>query len=228
MATLLQSKFVNAGTVASSTLTFNSACTPGSMLVAWVGNANASASLSASDPTNGAYTRNAQSQGNTNTLAICTFPNNASSAALVVTFSESGGGGNLFCCIEEWSGVSASSPFDKSAVNTQGVTTNLTVGPTAATTFANELVLAGFAISNSQTNTAGGSYTQDPNAGSTSGVAGRLGVEYQNVSSTGTYSATFTLGGTSGSATLIATFNTSAPGGTGLYMNYALQPTLAQ
>lgn len=99
------------------------------------------------------------------------------------------------------SGLLTASPVDKTATST-GTSTSASVGPTATTTQAGELLIGAFGLdiasNGSPTFTPGTNYSALP----TNVISGSWGIypEYQIVSVTGAYSASGTFGGSGGVA----------------------------
>ena len=207
---LLQSTAANAGAVSTSTLAFGSNVTAGSLLVCHIWDGASGATFSASDNVNGSYHVDTFLGSTPATLAgaICSFAG-AAAGATTVTFSVSGGGGQLRALIQEYSGIQTSAALDQ----VQGATffTNSTPssGNTATTTQPNELLVGSTFCANSGTVTAGSGFTIDANSNSN-----RPAAEWQAVSSTGAYAATFTLGAADGGVTLIATYIAAVAGNT--------------
>lgn len=122
--------------------------------------------------------------------------------------------------IQEFSGVDLS-PFDKSATNdhSSSTATSLTVGPTATTTQANELVIGAF-YCDADSSGGTGTFSVDTGAGFAGVTPAQLNtgaayysslcVEYKNVSATGTQTATGTLSQARRYIALVATYKASA------------------
>lgn len=203
--TIVQHKSTAAST-ASVALAFTSNVTAGNLIVAC-------ASLYAGDTLN----TPTDSQGNTYTLAVAKNPGTSgtpsqtniyyavagSSGTLTVTATQ-----NATDCLHlhlyEVSGVNT---LDKTGSNYQSTpTTAATVSTSAATTQANECVIAFFASNNtSGTWTAGSGYSNlesTPNSGSGTSAA----TEDKIVSATGTQTATATLSSSDVITSAIATF----------------------
>jgi len=95
------------------------------------------------------------------------------------------------------SGLVAASPADRTATATNATAPAVSVGPTATTSQANELLIGAFGVNDGGSTasfTAGTGYTALPSNVTGSGLA--IFPEYRIVAATGAYSATGTLGGT--------------------------------
>jgi hypothetical protein len=188
------------GAVGSSGLAYAANCTPGSLLVCVLSCSTTGLTLGVSDSVNGAWTQAVATTNANATVGIFFFAGNASAAKPTVTCTQSGTGSMRFA-LEEWAGIATTSALDQTASATPGSGTSPSSGNTSATTVANELVIGGISgASGTPTITAGGSATLDLN------LTGRLGMEYQIVSSTGAQSAAFTYGTADFGAVVCATF----------------------
>jgi hypothetical protein len=212
---LLQSRNANPGGVSSSTLAFSSNTTAGSLLVAhiWIG--NGASTMTASDNVNGAYNQDIIQQSPTHgavSSGIFTFPNCAGGAA-TVTYTATGGG-QLRVIIEEYSGIASTTPLDQTgnSINLNN-NTNWTVTLTGATTQANELVIAHTAASNSGTFTANQIGGLAANQDSVADNSGRPSVEYLAMSSTGTFTASWTNSANLGGLCIASYKASGAPAG---------------
>lgn len=142
-----------------------------------------------------AYALNATALASGSTITI-TFPStrNAAAAAYYVT------------------GIATSGAVDQQASNTTGSSATPSVGPTSATTQADELVIGLFGYSNSRTFTPGSGYTALATVESTGTVRGTTG-EYKIVSATGTQTPDGTFSSSTSFAGLVVTFKAAAAGG---------------
>lgn len=142
-----------------------------------------------------AYALNATALASGSTITI-TFPStrNAAAAAYSVT------------------GIATASAVDQQASNTTGSSATPSVGPTSATTQADELVIGLFGYSNSRTFTPGSGYTALATVESTGTVRGTTG-EYKIVSATGTQTPDGTFSSSTSFAGLVVTFKAAAAGG---------------
>jgi hypothetical protein len=112
---------------------------------------------------------------------------NAKAGATTITFQTNSNAGSAIAY--EVAGLAAYAAFDKTASVRQTGTTAYNSGATSTTTFANELLLGGFATSAGSAITAGSGYS---NAQHILASGGTMDAEEQIVSATGTYSATAT------------------------------------
>lgn len=145
-----------------------------------------------------AYALNATALASGSTITI-TFPSarNAAAAAYYVT------------------GIATASAVDQQASNTTGSSATPSVGPTSATTQADELIIGLFGYSNSRTFTPGSGYTALATVESTGTVRGTTG-EYKIVSATGAQTADGTFNSSATFAGLIVTFKGAAATGVAL------------
>jgi hypothetical protein len=172
------------------TVTFGSACTSGSVIVAAVlsfgtGGGN---TISVSDPTNGTYTAITPKDTQfTNHSGQLFYVSNTAATALTLSGSDGSGSNHLALFIAEFSGLSTT--LDGSAATT---THNSTATPTTdaiTTANANDLLLSLIGDDTNANSSSAGSGWSD--AGTISGpLVGTM--EYKIVSSTGSYSGTVT------------------------------------
>jgi len=131
------------------------------------------------------------------------YAKNIKAGANTVTATFSATNNHPWLAIYEYSGLSTTNPLDQTA-HAQGSSASANSGASAITSSANELVFAaaGFPNSYGGTATAGGGYTlQQQDTG-----ASRAATETSIVTSTGTYSGTFTLSTNTNWSAVLATF----------------------
>jgi hypothetical protein len=226
MSSVLQYASQFSGT-SPNTLSFPNGVTAGSMLVAYTFSINPG-TVGVSDNINGTYTGNVVS----GPRGIYTFPNASSSSGVnSTTVSMTFTSTNLFLIIEEWAGVLAVSPFDKSNTNSGSSNTTGTTGSTGTLTQANELILALMVTSTVSTGLAAQSpFTPGPAGEISHSGDGAGATGYQIVAATTAQNATFDWTTTSNWQAVIATYKIPNPG-TGsvpTFTLYGLQPTFAQ
>jgi hypothetical protein len=132
---------------------------------------------------------------------------NIGSGADTLTIT-TGCGGVQDVLVDEFTGLSTTTPFDQSGTNT-ATNTALTVSTSGATTTANETVYAAF-VATSGTITAGSGYTSTGTGASANRV---LNAESQRITSTGTQTATATESASQAYAAAVITM--AEPGGGG-------------
>jgi len=203
--------FIQAAQCSSGTASCTISITPTTGHYLFVGFCGTgSSSLSLSDGSNTYNVANAAlTGGNGNASTCATWLSNAvGSGALSLVCTSTSSVHQLGCICFEISKTGGTLSVDQTA--TGGDVTAVTswvTSATSTTTQATELVVSamGEAVASS-TLSAGGSFTI-PSGGSTNGgAAGQaVGMEYQNVSSTGTYSGAITAGTAQSYVSLIAT-----------------------
>jgi hypothetical protein len=190
-----------AGTVGTSVfnLAYGSSNTAGSLLIAVIRISNGTGAITVSDSLNPNWTSAVANVNGTSNDAIFFLPNCAAGAN-TVHVAQSGEGACEFL-IAEYSGLALTSPLDKTA-SSLGTSATGSVGPTATTTVANELIIAGFSneSANGLTFTNGTGYTIRTNA------QGNVVLEDQIVSAKAAYSASIGFGSSVQYSGLIATF----------------------
>lgn len=189
-----QTKSLDAGSVSSATLTFDTNLTAASCLVAAARRAGGSGALtSIADGTNGTYTNLIdQDDATTLRLFVSYFANNPSTAKPTVTFTW-GGASTSRIAIGEYTDVATSTPVDQSGV---AVRTNdsTPTSPALTTTVADTVLVNIWGI-----NGASASGTSDTGAGWTERLelapGGSLKLYWADrvVTATGTYDHTPTL-----------------------------------
>jgi hypothetical protein len=201
----------------SMSLAFNSNVTAGNLLLVLVGNSTGglSASYTVTDTLGNTYVSLGQvedvSGGPTSDLLWCV--SNGSGANTVSVSYTSGSG--LALHVAEFSGVSY---LDQNAASSDNTGTSADSGP-VTTNVANELLIGALCASGAPTVGSGWTLL------STQGATIRSSWEYQIVSSTGTYDATYTIGsgksGTPSWGLRIATFSPTLPPASGKPYAYA-------
>jgi hypothetical protein len=209
MPTLLQSAASNnssPGSVSSANLTYALAVSAGSLVVCVFScYQTVSATLGVSDNVNSTSWINAIQVDNSNAnLAIFYYPNSIA-GTMQVTCTQSGSAQPMRFGLQEWSGIALINPLDKVIAATPGSSTTPSSGNTASTTQANELVIGGISgASGTPTITAGGAAMLDFQ------TVGRLGIEYQIVTSPGPQSAAFNYASADLAAVVCATFKAAS------------------
>ncbi len=137
------------------------------------------------------------------TLAYCVNASAlASGASVTANFPSSR---NAAMRVRSVGGMATSSAFDVSAINASGSGTSASVGPTSATSQADELIYAVFAYQNSRTFTAGSGYTAGAQTESTTTIRGVV-AEWKIVSTTGAQTPDGTWNTSATYAAVVATF----------------------
>ena len=203
-STLLRTE--NSG--ATSTLSYTSNLTAGSLSVLCVGN-YPSGITSVSGSANGAYTQAVTYGDGGNNYVEIWYKANVSAGAETLTITPTSTSGNYVTAVaQEWSGMATSSPLDRT-----GTSGTLTVSTSAATTQANEVVftvaVADAGSSNVNWGTPSG-YTLIARENDSNTYTG-LQAAYKIVAATGTQSATHTNSSVSAD-TIIATFKVAGSG----------------
>jgi hypothetical protein len=117
-------------------------------------------------------------------------------------------GTNAAFIIEEWSGITTTSPLDKSAQSANSTaTTTPPTGTTAATTQADEIVFNSVAINGGTTTvTVGAGYSNLSNFLGAGTAGAFVACQSKVVAATGTQSGSFTLGASRSSPACVNTF----------------------
>jgi subtilisin family serine protease len=194
---------IEGSAVSSVSVAFPAGNTAGNLIIAFVRASTTTQTITLSDTAGNTYTQ-AVSQGQTtdgHETAIF-YAANVKSGANTVTATFSGTNNHPFLAIYEYRGVST---LDKTA-GAQGTSAAASSGATATTTAANELVFVGLGLPSSatQTATAGTGFTleqQDTRSGGS-----RAASEDQTVTTTGTFSGSFSLSSSSNWTCIVATF----------------------
>lgn len=186
---------VGVGTTGSATATLGSGVTSGNLLVACIGFDTSVSAVSSVTGGNVTWSQVAIAQpikpaGNGGVAIWQGINSSGGGTSIVVTVNASD---NVNFNVSEWSGIATSSPLDGSAV-----TATLTTGSTSpatgnyTSTNANDLIIANCGFHDAATmSTRPGSPWTSLTDGGTVGIG--TGESYQIVSSTGTYSATWTI-----------------------------------
>jgi Concanavalin A-like lectin/glucanases superfamily/Domain of unknown function (DUF2341) len=124
----------------SITPTLGVPSTAGTLLVAYVQWYSTTSSVSA--PSGWVQATSAKTSS-TGSVALWYYPNNPGGITSV-TFTTTSSGGYFVGELSEWSGVSPTSPLDRTGSTTSTSTTSVTVSANGATTTANELAITGF------------------------------------------------------------------------------------
>lgn len=179
----VQSKSVDSGNTTSGTLTFNSNIGSGHLNIVGI-RQGGSSTVTVTDNLGNTYTQSKTTANGDHTDYIYYAKNTTAGACTVtVTFNSSA---TMRWAIAEYSGPSTSSPED---VKTDATGSSTTASSGNVTTSANDEVLIGFAsVSGASTFTANNSFTVRETVNSKIALADRI------VTSSGTYSASFTLG----------------------------------
>lgn len=205
----LQSRSVDSGTGTSATLAFLSNVVAGSPIIVAVRTGGTAADPVITDSQGNTYTRDVlQSAGTDHQLSVHRAIAGSSAACTVTLTTNSA---SRRWAIHEFDAASTTVTKDQHA-NAEGVASPSDSGATATTSSASELLFGACSVANvtSYTPSDGATTRQEipaaPNA--------KLGTSSRAVSSTGTYSATWTLGGTPQDwAAAIVTFQSDAAAG---------------
>lgn len=143
--------------------------------------------------------------------SIWTAPLGTTNATETFTMTNSNTANNEQCVAMQYSGVSTSTPVDKTATGTYSAVTSLTSGTTATTSQANEMLIGFFACTgmNGGNFTQGSGYTLRVN----DGYLVSLATEDEVVSATGAYQATMTASAAATGAGIIVTLQPPAAAG---------------
>ena len=200
----------NAATSSAQTslsVTLSSAIAAGSLILVEISNHNSGTVVpdSVTDSAGNTYTliSAANSSAVSATLAYCVNASAlASGATVTANFPSSR---NAAMRVRSVGGMATSSAFDVSAINASGSGTSASVGPTSATSQADELIYAVFAYQNSRTFTAGSGYTAGAQTESTTTIRGVV-AEWKIVSTTGAQTPDGTWDTSATYAAVVATF----------------------
>jgi subtilisin family serine protease len=206
--TLVQSSAVQGSAVGSVSAAFTSVNTAGNLIVAFVRISTATQTVTVTDTAGNSYVKAvSQAQTTDGHQVYIFYAKNIGGKTNTVTATFSSTNNHPWLAIYEYSGLSTTSPLDRTAA-AQGSSTSPTCGATAATTAANELVFAGLGLVSNSTATVspGTGYTLQQQDTNTSRAANETAV----VSSTGTQSASFTLSSATNYSCVVATFASTA------------------
>lgn len=194
MAAYIQSKSVadlSGGT--SLTLAFTSNVTAHSTLVTFARNLAASGNITGvSDNVNGAWTKRFSQAEESNSVGLdCWYFLNAAAGATTVTITQTVGGTMRWAIAEGAVSATGVAAVDTSASNKDDVSSTAVSSGNITTANAVEWIVAGVGCSTDLTFTVGSGYTlrETPPTNGT----GRMALEEQTTSSSGTYAGTFTL-----------------------------------
>jgi hypothetical protein len=202
----VQSNSVAGSGVSSLSASFPSANTAGNLIVAFVRMSTTSQTVSLSDTAGNLYnTAATQAQSSDGSQIQLLYAANIKGGANTVTAAFSSTNNHPFLAIYEYSGLSSSSPLDKTAA-AQGSSSTPNSGSTAATASADELVFAGLGlpVSSSATVSPGSGFTleqQDAIANSS-----RAATEDLLATASGNYTGTFALTASANWSAVVATF----------------------
>jgi hypothetical protein len=207
---LVQANAVEVSSVRSVSAAFPISNTAGNLILVFVRMSTTSQTVTLSDIAGNAYVQAVkQPQNADNSQSYLFYAKSISGAAAnTVTATFSSTNNHPWLAIYEFSGLSTTNPLDKTA-SAQGKSAAPSSGPTPTTTSANELVFGanGLPSTYSGTQTAGSGFTMlEKDTGSS-----RAGNELMLVTSTGSYSATFTVSSSPNWSALVATFASGAP-----------------
>jgi subtilisin family serine protease len=208
---LMQANGAQGSNVTSLLSAFPVTNTAGDLIIAFVRMSTTSATVNVTDTLGNTYVDAvAQVQDNDHSQVHVFYAKNILSGANTVKATFSSSNSHSWLAIFEYAGMNTANPLDKTA-HAQGHSTVPSTGATPTTTSANELVFAGFGLPSSYTGTqtAGTGYTLVQNDTGTSPAA----TESMLVTSTGSYTATFSLNSSSNWSAVVATF---AGGGIGI------------
>lgn len=202
----LQSSQVRGTSVASLSQAFPSATTAGNLIIVFVRMSSSTQTVSVSDSAGNSYADAVmQAQTTDGHQSHIFYARNIKGGPTTVTVTFSATNNHPWLAIFEYSGLNADAPLDQTA-HAQGSSSTPSSGLTGTTTTANELVFAGLGLPNASTLTvttgAGFIMLQQDAAPDTS----RAAAEAKTVSTTGQYSGTFSLSGSTNWSAVAATF----------------------
>jgi subtilisin family serine protease len=207
---LVQANAVQGSNVGSVSAAFPISTTAGNLIIAFVRMSTTSQTVTLADNAGNTYVQAVKQPQNSDGSQACLFyAKNISGAAVnTVTATFSSTNNHPWLAIYEFSGLSTTNPLDQIA-SAQGNSTALNSGLTPPTTSANELIFGGSGLpaSSSGKQTAGSGFTMLENNTATS----RAVNEVMLLTSTGPYSATFTVSSSTNWSALVATFVSGAP-----------------
>ena len=203
----VQSSAVEGSSVSSLSRAFPAGNTAGNLIVALVRMSTTTQTVRVTDSAGNPYTQAvSQVQSADGHQLQIFYARNVIGGANTVKATFSGTNAHPWLAIYEYKGLSATSPVDQTAA-AQGSGTTPNTGASSTTRAANELVFVGTGLpANTVTATAGAGYTM----GLQDTTTARAATESKVVSSTGSYTGTFTLSGTSNWSAVLATFAAEA------------------
>jgi hypothetical protein len=202
---LVQENAVQGSGVGSLSVAFSAANTSGNLILAFVRMSTTTQTVTLKDSAGNTYVQAVAQVQTSDGSEISLFYAKSilGAAANTVTATFSATNNHPWLAIYEYSGLSTTTPLDKTA-SAQGSSTAVSSGATATTTSANELVFAatGLPSSYTGTTTAGSGYALLEKNPTGSPAAN----ESELATSTGTYTGTFTLSASANWSALVATF----------------------
>jgi len=206
----VQANAVQGSGVGSLSTAFPVSNAAGNLILAFVRMSTSSQTVTLTDSAGNTYVQAVAQVQNSDGSQVHLFyaKNILSASANTVTATFSSTNNHPWLAIYEFKGLSTTNPLDQAA-STQGSGSTPNSGATPTTTSGNELVFGamGLASTYSNTQTTGSGFTMLENDIGTSPAAN----EFMLVSSTGSYTASFTLVGSPNWAALVATFAAGAP-----------------
>ena len=204
----------NSTSTAATTLaiTTTAAVPAGAMIFLEISNHNNVLPSSVTDSAGNTYTLVSAANGTTVAATLAYALNAAalaSGSTITITWAS---GRNAAAAAYYVTGIATASAADQQATNTTGSSATPSVGPTSATTQADELVIGLFGYSNTHTFTPGSGYTALATVESTGTVRGTCG-EYKIVSATGAQTANGTFNSSATFAGVLVTFKAATGGG---------------
>ncbi len=207
---LVQANAVQGSGVGSVSAAFPVSNTAGNLILAFVRMSSSLQTVTLSDSAGNTYIQAAAQVQNADGSQVHLFyaKNILGAAANTVTATFSSTNNHPFLAIDEFKGLSTTNPLDQTAT-AQGNGSTPSSGATPTTTSANELVFGamGLASTYSGSQTAGSGFTMLENDTASSPAA----TEFMLVTSTGSYTASFTLSSNPNWTGLVATFATAGP-----------------
>jgi hypothetical protein len=201
---LVQANALQGSAVASLSVGFPVANTPGNLIIAFVRMSTSTQTVTLTDTAGNIYVQAAaQVQTADGSQVQLFYAKSILGAANTVKATFSASNNHPWLAIYEYKGLNTTNPLDQVA-QAQGSSSAPNSGATPVTTSANELVFAGFGLpaSYAGTQTAGAGYTLVQNDTSTSPGAN----ESMLVTATGSYTATLSLSSSANWSAIVATF----------------------
>ena len=201
---LVQQKAIQGTSVGSLSAAFPAANSTGNLILAYVRMSTTTQTVKLSDTAGNTYIQAvAQVQNADGSQVLLFYAKSIFGGANTVTATFSANNNHPWLAIYEYKGLNTTSPLDKTA-HAQGSSAAPSSGATPTTTSANELVFAAMGLPARYTGsqTAGTGFTLLQNDTGTSPAAN----ESMLVTSTGNYTATFTLSNADNWTAIVATF----------------------
>jgi thermitase len=205
---LVQSGSVQGSASKSISKAFGRANTAGNLIIAFVRMSTTTQTVTVKDSLGNTYADAVSQTQTTDGSQIHLFyAKSIKAGANTVTATLSGSNSHPWLAIYEYSGLSTSAPLDKTA-HGQGTSASPNSGATGTVSAATELVFAGLGLPSTSgaTVTAGSGYHLEQQTTSTSRAAN----EDRLTTSTGSYSGTFALSGSTNWSAVVATFAATA------------------